>query len=164
MLQDDPAFLPDFALPNLDFDLSGLDLSGDDSSRRSSILSPHSLRSSQSSHAEGDESMLGIIIPSSSAGGSGQIGGFILPDDNLSSVHRRERLGRLLDDEDEGFNIDPGFSIDADGNLIEERASAADATPIGNVRLGSDTAISGHARQRSIGAVPFLQQQVCQTS
>ena len=153
MLQDDPAFLPDFALPGLDFDLSALDLSGDDSSRRSSILSPHSMRSSQSSHLEADESMLGLIIPSSSAGGAGDIGGFILPDENLSSIQRSERLGRLLVDEDEGFNIDPGFSIDADGNLIEERTPAAGPAPIGNKRLGSGTAVSGHARQSSVGAV-----------
>lgn len=79
--------------------------------------------------------------------GGGEIGGFILPEENPSLVQRGERLGRLLDDDDEGFNIDPGFSIDADGNLIEERTPLAGAAATGGVRLGSDSALSGRVRQ-----------------
>lgn len=147
VIQDDPAFLPDFALPGLDIDLSALDISTDDSSRRSSILSPHSQRSSLSSHAEADESMLGLIIPSSYSGGAGDPAGFILPGENVSSAQRSARIGRLFDDEDEGFNIDPGFTIDADGNLVEEQTPQPGAAPAGGMRLGSDSAASARVRQ-----------------
>ncbi|KAF6219582.1 hypothetical protein HO133_004051 [Letharia lupina] len=147
VIQDDPAFLPDLALPGLDIDLSALDISTDDSSRRSSILSPHSQRSSLSSHAEADESMLGLVIPSSGSGGAGDLGGFILPGENVSSAQRSARIGRLLDDEDEGFNIDPGFTIDADGNLVEEPTPGPGAALAGGIRLGSDSAASARVRQ-----------------
>lgn len=146
MIQDDPAFLPDLALPGLDIDLSALDISTDGSSRRSSILSPHSQRTSLSSHAEADESMLGLVIPSSYSGGA-EDGGFILPAERVSSAQRNARIGRLLDDDDEGFNNDPGFTIDADGNLVEERTPGPGAAPAAGMRLGSDSAASGHVRQ-----------------
>ena len=145
MIEDDPAFLPDLALPDLDFDLSALDLSTDKSSRRTSILSPHSQRSSQSSqHADG--SMLDLVIPSSGSGGVGDFGGFQLPSELPSSAQRNERLGRLLDDDGVGFDIDPGFSIDAEGNLIEEPIEGDHAQP-GISRPGSDSAASARARQ-----------------
>lgn len=147
MIQDDPAFLPDLALPGLDIDLSALDLSTDDSSRRSSLLSPHSKRSSFSSQAEADESLLGLVIPSSYSGGAGDLGGFTLPGENVSSAQRNARIGRLLDDEDEGFNVDPGFTIDADGNLVEERTPGPGTAPHGGMRLGSDSAASARVRQ-----------------
>lgn len=147
MIQDDPAFLPDLALPGLDIDLSALDISTDDSSRRSSILSPHSQQSSLSSHAGADESVLGLVIPSSYSGGAGDLGGFIFPGENISSAQRSARIGRLLDDEDEGFNIYPGFTIDADGNLVEERTPGPGAAPAGGMRLGSDSATSARVRQ-----------------
>ena len=147
MIQDDPAFLPDLALPGLDIDLSALDISTDGSSRRSSILSPHSQRSSLSSHAEADESMLGLVIPSSYSGGAGDLGGFILPAERVSSAQRNARIGRLLDDDDEGFSNDPGFTIDADGNLVEERTPGPGVAPAGGMRLGSDSAASGRVRQ-----------------
>lgn len=149
VLVDDPAFLPDFALPGLDIDLSALEISTDDSSRRSSILSPHSQRSSLSSHPDTDQSLLGLIIPTSDSGGAGDIGGFILPGGSVSSAQRSAQLGRLLDDEDEGFDIDPGFRIDADGNLIEERTPGPGpvVTPSGSVRIGGDSAASGRVRQ-----------------
>ena len=147
MIQDDPAFLPDLAFPGLDIDLSALDLSTDVSSRRSSLLSLHSKRSSLSSQAEADESMLGLVIPSSYSGGAGDLGGFILPGENVSSAQRNASIGRLLDDEDEGFNIDPGFTIDADGNLVEERTPGPGTAPHGGMRLGSDSAASARVRQ-----------------
>ena len=147
MIQDDPAFLPDLALPGLDIDLSALDISTDDSSRRSSILSPHSQRSSLSSHAEADASMFGLVIPSSHSGGAGDLGGFVLPGENVSSAQRNARIGRLLDDDDEGFTNDPGFTIDADGNLVEERTLGPGAISAAGMRLGSDSAASGRVRQ-----------------
>lgn len=128
-------------------DLSSLGISTDDSSRRSSILSLRSQRSSLSSHAEADESMLGLVIPSSYSGDAGDQGGFILPGENVSSAQRSARIGRLLDDEDEGFNIDPGFTIDADGNLVEDRTPRPGAAPAGGMRLGSDSAASARVRQ-----------------
>lgn len=165
MIQDDLAFLPDSALPGLDIDLSALDISTDESSRRSSILSPHSQRSSLSSHPDADESMLGLIIPSSASGGAGGLGGFILPGDNMSSTQRSARLGRFLEDEDEdedeGFNLDPGFSIDADGNLIEECTPDPGAAPTGGVRLGSDSAASGRVRQELLEGLQAGQFEVC---
>ncbi len=163
VLQDDPAFLPEFALPGLDIDLSALDISTDDSSRRSSILSPHSQRSSLSSHQEADESMLGLIIPTSDTGGAGDLGGFILPGENVSSVQRSERLGRLLDEEEEeGFNLDPGFTIDADGNLIEEHTPGPGpaTAPSGGARLGSDTATSGPVQQELLEGLQVGQYEV----
>lgn len=160
MLQDDPAFLPDLFFPGLDIDLSALDISTDQSSRRSSILSPHSQRSSLSSHADGDESMLGLIIPSSDSVGAGELGGFILPEEDPGSAQRTARLGHLSDDEDEGFNIDPGFSIDADGNLIEEHTPGPDTAMAGGMRLGSDSAASGRVRQELLEGLQAGQFQV----
>lgn len=91
--------------------------------------------------------MLGLVIPSSGSGGAGDLGGFILPGENVSSAQRSARIGRLLDDEDEGFNIDPGFTIDADGNLVEEPTPGPGAAPAGGMRLGSDSAASARVRQ-----------------
>ena len=163
MVQDGLGFLPDFALPGLEIDLSALDISTDESSRRSSILSPHSQRSSLSSHPDADESMLGLIIPSSASGGAGDLRGFILPGDNMSSTQRSARLERFLEDEDEdeGFNLDPGFSIDADGNLIEECTPDPGAAPTGGVRLGSDSAASGRVRQELLEGLQAGQFEVC---
>lgn len=62
--------------------------------------------------------MLGLIIPTSDSGGGGDLGGFILPQEYRSSDQRITRRGGLLEDEDEGFNLDPGFTVDADGNLV----------------------------------------------
>lgn len=91
--------------------------------------------------------MLGLVIPSSYSGGAGDPAVFLLPGENVSSAQRSARIGRLFDDEDEGFNIDPGFTIDADGNLVEERTPGPGAVPAGGVRLGSDSAASARVRQ-----------------
>ena len=91
--------------------------------------------------------MLGLIIPSSASGGAGDLGGFVLPSEHVSSAQRSTRLGRLLDDEDEGFNLDPGFTFDDEGNLIEQRTPAQVAVPSGGMRLGSDTAVSARMPQ-----------------
>ena len=91
--------------------------------------------------------MLGLVIPSSYSGGAGDLGGFILPAEGVSSAQRNARIGRLLDDDDEGFSNDPGFTIDADGNLVEERTPGPGAAPAGGMRLGSDSAASGRVRQ-----------------
>ena len=109
MVQDDPAFLPELALPGLDIDLSSLDISTDGSSRRSSLLGPHSQRSSISSTHESGESMPELIIPSSGTGDGGSIGGFVLPGDDRGSAQRQSRMGILA--EEEGFDLDPGLPL-----------------------------------------------------
>ncbi|MCJ1462950.1 hypothetical protein MMC07_001554 [Pseudocyphellaria aurata] len=150
ILQDDPAFLPDLLLPGFDIDLSALDVSTDESSRHSSVLSRHSQRSSQSSNKDGDESVLGLVIPSSDTGGGGEIGGYMVSNDDPGSIERRTEVGGFLDDED-GFNLDPGFTVDEDGNLIiteDQRTSGTQAvtrTPF--MRIGSDSAASGLFRE-----------------
>ena len=146
MIQDDPAFLPDLAWPGLDADLSAFDISTDSSSRWSSVLSPHSQRSSLSSQHDADGSMLGLIIPTSDTGGAGELGGFQLPSEHASSALRNERFERLLEDDGEALDIDPGFSIDAQGNFIEDPIAGSDVGP-GPLRLGSDSAASPHVRQ-----------------
>ena len=151
IVQDDPAFLPELALPGLDIDLSALDISMDDSSRRSSLLSPPSQLSSVSSTHESDESMPGIIIPSSGTGGGGSIGGFILPGDDRSSAQRTSRMRSILGEEDEGFDLDPGFTFDEQGDIVFNDAGALvqaeSATRPGPIRLGSDSAMSARVRQ-----------------
>ena len=151
--------MPDLALPGLDIPLSALDISSD-SSRRSSILFPRSQRSSLSSQPDADNAVRGLIIPSSDSGGAGDLGGFILPSDNPSSAQRSARIGGLLEDEDEGFNLDPGFTIDADGNLIEENTQDLAAAPSVGVRLGSDSAASGRVRQELLEGLEAGQYQV----
>lgn len=94
--------------------------------------------------------MLGLIIPTSDSGGAGDIGGFNLLGENVSSAQRSEQPARLLEEEDEGFNLDPGFTFDADGNLIEERTPGAGVAPTGPVRLGSNSAASAYMRQELI--------------
>ena len=145
MIQDDPAFLPDLGLPGLDIDLSGLDIS-DDSSRLSSILSQRSQVSSVSSGHEPEDSMLGPVIPSSTFGGSGIIGGFQLHSDAGNSARASLAVGHLLDN-DENFNISPGFSFDDDGNMHESSLMHESGNLIGNVRAGIDTAAGARVRQ-----------------
>ena len=151
IVQDDPAFLPELALPGLDIDLSALDISTDDSSRRSSLLFPPSQLSSVSSTHESDESMPRLIIPSSGTGGGGSIGGFILPGDDRNSAQRTSRLRSILGEEDEGFDLDPGFTFDEQGDIVFNDAGAPvqveSATRPGPIRLGSDSAMSARVRQ-----------------
>ncbi|KAG8528697.1 uncharacterized protein KY384_006384 [Bacidia gigantensis] len=141
ILEDDPAFFADLVLPDIDLDLSVLDFSTDRSPHPSSILSAHSHRSSQTS---GEGSVQGLILPSSGSGGAG---GFQLPSEHGSSVQRNERLARLLDDDGDAFNIDPGFSIDAEGNVVEEPFGGS-VIETGPVRARSDAAARGQVRSQ----------------
>lgn len=98
----------------------------------------------------GDESIMGLVIPSSGSGGGGEIGGYQLSDDDRGSIRRRAEVGGSLDEE-EGFNLDPGFTVDEDGNLIitgdhtTPQTQLATRTPL--VRVRSDSAASGLIRQ-----------------
>ncbi|KAI4176877.1 MAG: hypothetical protein LQ343_000734 [Gyalolechia ehrenbergii] len=118
ILEDDPAFVPEMVLPGLDIDLAALDISTDASSRRSSLLSPHSQRTSLSSQGASDESALGLIVPSSEGGDAGELGGFILPSSEHASVRRSAGAGDMFVGAEDDFNLDPGFMFDDDGNMI----------------------------------------------
>ena len=137
-------------MPGLDIDLSALDISTDESSRRSSLLSPHSQRSSISSTQQTDESVLGLVIPSSGTGGGGSIGGFFLPCDDRSSAQRTSSLSSILGEEEDVFDLEPGFTFDDEGDIVFDdvpgQAQPGSATrPIS--RLGSDSAASARVRQ-----------------
>lgn len=76
----------------------------------------------------------------------------MLPEGSFSSAQRRAQFGRLLDDEDEGFNVDPGFTFDAEGNLIEERTSAGQAVvPSEAIRFESDSAANDNVHRQLLG-------------
>lgn len=77
----------------------------------------------------------------------------MLPEGSFSSAQRRAQFGRLLDDEDEGFNVDPGFTFDAEGNLIEERTPGPGqgVAPTEAIRFGSDSAANDNVRQQLLG-------------
>ena len=152
MVQDDPAFLPDLALPGLDIDLSALDIKTDESSRLSSILSPHSQRSSLSSGNEADTSMLPLVIPSSAHGGSGGRGGFELPSGLSGSVRGSAGFGRIVDEE-EDFNIDLGFHVDDHGNVIETPVRSEQADQLDNLRVRGTSAIGATMRENVAGAM-----------
>ncbi|KAH6618684.1 hypothetical protein C7974DRAFT_436078 [Boeremia exigua] len=124
ILQDDPSFFPEFALPplellsDLDFDF-GLDIPR---SGHSQSLTPFGSRqSSQSSHVAG----YGLVLPSSTPdrpaaaeleGGNGGQGG-----DDMFDIDNLLRLD------------EPDFTFGEDGDIIEfapgQRAPAAPATP-----------------------------------
>ncbi|KAL8732405.1 MAG: hypothetical protein Q9166_002803 [cf. Caloplaca sp. 2 TL-2023] len=151
VLEDDPAFVPDMVLPELDFDLAALDLSTDASSNRSSVLSVQSHRTSLSSQHNADESMLGLVIPTSDEGGAGDLGGFVVPSSDRTSVPRSAAADDFLREAEDDFNPDPGFIFDNEGNLI---LTGDDALPlqmdqaqtaIGRIR--SDSGASAQVRR-----------------
>lgn len=164
-MQDDPAFLPDYFLPGLDIDLSALDLSTDESSRRSSILSPYSQQSSRSSDKDGDKSLLGLIIPTSDTGAAGDIGGFALPDDDGGSAQRGSRIGALLEEEEGGIFPDVDFAFDEEGNVIEYGAGGRlhRAVPVGPsaARLRSGSVGSARVRREHEEGFRAGQVEVC---
>ena len=119
VLQDDPAFLPDFFLPTLDFDIPLIGSSTQGSSKRESDLSTQIHPSSQSSHKEAEGSFVDLAIPSSSgSGGAGGIGGFQLYDAG-DDLHMDEPV--IPDDilGEVGFDPNVGFNFDEIGNLQE---------------------------------------------
>lgn len=92
--------------------------------------------------------MLGLIIPSSDIGGAGDLGGFELPVDDRSSAQRSARMRSILGEDEGGFDLEPGFNFDADGNIIEDRPGPIAAARPAAVSLGSDTALSAMVRQQ----------------
>ena len=164
VLQDDPAFFPDFILPSLDTDLFALGSSTEGSSKRASILSAQSHQSSQSSIREGEQSLLGLVIPTSETGIAGDLGGFVLPESERGSFQRTTRPGDTTLEEEEGFFPDVDFEFDAEGNLIdraaEQRVPRTEARP-DIPRLASDSAASARVRQEHEEALQAGQQTVC---
>ena len=146
VLQDDPAFLPDFFLPSLDMDLLALDLSMEGSYKRTSLLSSQFGNSEQSSDRKLEESLLGIVIPTSDTGNSGDLGGSILPRSDLGSASRGNRLRNLLEDDEEGFLPNIDFDFDAEGNIVDYGADRPiqedDGAAASLTRVRSDSAAS----------------------
>ena len=143
VLQDDPAFLPDFELLDLDHDLSLFEESTQGSSQRSSIISGRSHQSSMSSNTDTEPAMVALVIPSSSSGHAGGIGGFALPESEGSR-------GANIINEEEGFFPDVDFNFDAEGNLIE--LGEVQQSPVGKpdtarARVRSDSGASALVRQ-----------------
>ncbi|KAI9787869.1 MAG: hypothetical protein M1835_002624 [Candelina submexicana] len=148
LIQDDPAFLADTALPSLDIDFANLDLTSSTASLRSSLLSPHSQQSSQSSIQIVDDSVFDLVIPTSDTGGIGDVGNFTLAQDEPGPVpgDRHSDLGGPMH-EDDFFFPEVDFEFDADGNQrdvgVAERERRQLAASHGIARRGSDSAASG---------------------
>ncbi|KAL8908094.1 MAG: hypothetical protein Q9171_005588 [Xanthocarpia ochracea] len=164
VLEDDPAFVPDMILPGLDIDLANLDVSTDASSKRSSTLSALSHRSSLSSQHGNEDSMLGLVIPSSENGGLGDFGGFVIPSSDRASVRPSAAGGDLLREAEDDFNFDPGFIFDNDGNLIptadDDPQLQPDPVQSAAERIRSDSGASAHVRRELAEGLQAGQQQL----
>ncbi|KAL9116800.1 MAG: hypothetical protein Q9187_006671, partial [Circinaria calcarea] len=147
VLQDDPGFLPDFSLPDLDLQLDALGTSTQASSKDASILSAQSHPSSQSSYK--DESLPGLVIPTSDIGNVGGLGGFQIQGSDRDSLQRAGLRDNLLEEEG-GFFPDVDFGFDAEGNLVdlntEQQAPETVNRPTAP-GLGSDSAARAQVRQ-----------------
>lgn len=123
-------------------------MSADDYKRHSSIISPIS----PLSKSKGDEdSILGLVIPTSDVGGGGDDGGFAFSANTASTARRSDDLGGFAEVEKDDFDPDPGFTIDEDGNLI---LTEVQRTPHNKKRpealfkrIGSDSATSARVRK-----------------
>ena len=108
--------------------------------------------------------MLGLILPSSGTGGGGSLRGFVLPGEDRSSAQRASRMRSILGDE-EGLDLDPGFTFDEQGDIVfhDARAPAQpeSASRPGPVRLGSDSAASARVRQEIEEGMQAGQFDVC---
>jgi meiotic recombination protein REC8 len=139
ILMDDPAFLPDQALPALDFDFANMELGGD--SRRSS-QSMLSIRGRSDSVASSHSA--GINLPSSST----HFGNYQLPllDDPFQASSGQKAFGgtgrSIFDDEGDLFQDDMTFEFDPDGMMRDIDVGEREARRAGSVfpRLGSDGA------------------------
>jgi meiotic recombination protein REC8 len=158
MLMDDPAFLPDMALPALDFDFSnlGLEPAGDSQRSSQSMLSIRNRSGSLSSHA----SRISIQLPSSST----QAGAYQLPfNDPFGGSSAQKGLGDpgnlFGDDEENLYQDDMIFEFDADGMIrdidVNEREArrAGNVFPSGHGLLKSDSAASGRVRKEHEDAI-----------
>lgn len=144
ILEDDPAFMPDMALPALDydFDLSSLNLNrsilGDS---QGSLLDPYSQSRSLSSASKAG-SVLGLVIPTSENSRMS----YQLPQYDVSSAQKMSGVGRLYGEDEDALFDDFDFVFDADGRMVDvdpgerERLRTGSGIP---QRLLSDSAASG---------------------
>ena len=112
-------------------------------------MSPDSRRLSQPSPQSANDSIIGLVIPTSNTGGDvGDTGGFVLPGEGGGS--RGSRLGfeaAIHEEQGEGFFPDVDFEFDADGNIRDISAEKRTSTALpGRGRLDSDSAASGRVR------------------
>lgn len=124
LLEDDPNFIPELAW-GIDFDpfndILGF-TSGEGSSDRSSLLSPHAAVSSALGSEHQLEPNMDIVIPrSSSAGGGGfglGLGGVSLG----GSDHNRGYSRSLFGANEEGLlpDIDLGLDFEVEGNFVDD--------------------------------------------
>ena len=123
-------------------------MSTDDYKRRSGIISP---MSTLSKTKWDEDSMLGLVIPTSDVGGGGDDGGFAFSANTASSARRSVDLGGFVEVEKSDFDPDPGFTIDEDGNLIlTEVQRTPHRTKLPEAlfkRIGSDSATSARVRK-----------------
>ncbi|KAL1648060.1 R8 protein [Diplodia intermedia] len=156
VLEDDPSYLPDFALAPLDLD--GSDLEPPSLTRSSSLSSLRHSRSPRRSISLEDQkrgSVFGIQVPSSDSGGFSGIGGFVVPGDEGPGT--RVPGGSVLNVEEEGFEPGVDFGFDEEGNLVEHAsADKLHRTPLSGTRPGllgrgmgfpSSSAASARVRQ-----------------
>ena len=167
ILVDDPAFLPDMALPALDFDFSNMILepAGDSQRSTQSMLSIRKRSGSRSSHSG---SGIGIQLPSSSINqGAHQLP----PDAPFNGSSAQKAFGGtghdIFGDEEENlYQDDMLFEFDADGmirdiDVNEREAHRARAVfPSGQGRPDSDSAASGRVRKEhedaAAGRLPII--------
>ncbi|OJD35613.1 rad21 rec8 n terminal domain-containing protein [Diplodia corticola] len=134
VLEDDPSYLPDFALAPLDYDDLDLELpSLTRSSSLSSLRHSHGPRRSISLEDQQGGPVFGIQVPSSDTSGFNGIGGFVVPGDEGPGT--RVPGGSVLNVEDEGFEPGVDFGFDEEGNLVEHAsAEKLHRTPLSGTR------------------------------
>jgi len=136
--------VPDLAF---DFDLSTLGLSSN-GSHRSSLLSPSTRKSSQSSHAtEQNPSPLGLIFPSGSDSGiNNDVADFGYSGDTSSARKTATHAERFSIEGIESGLQDSGFDFDENGELVETVTGPAVWIP--NI-LAQDDVLGGTAGNAS---------------
>jgi len=141
ILQDDPSFLPEFALPPPEL-LAELNLGPAIESLRNGDSQSLTPFGSQQHPTTPEGPIGGLILPSSSSVGAVE---FMIHGDNGSAAigGPSEMLG------DEHLD-DPGWGVDDDGNIIDyEETNVISGTPaaLGGATMPSDAGASARVRQ-----------------
>jgi meiotic recombination protein REC8, fungi type len=124
MLQDDPAYIPEIALPSLDLDA----LLKDSDAVATVFETQSSLGSTKRSHSASQHQIGGLIIPSDSSQAEA---GMVLGDSSGSITGTRdENVLAQLGGEDFVLQ-DADFEFDEEGNILElpARSSLVQRTP-----------------------------------
>jgi hypothetical protein len=159
-LQDDPGFLPEF--PDLDFDLTQLDLSPVASRPGSSLLSP-SGHTSDTSRNRGNRNSLPRLHITTSDIGVFDIGsaGFTVASSRQSLQANAFDFGPLQREaEEEGFLPDVDFEFDSDGNVrdLVPRGSTSALNP--NLPILNSDSVLGERNGRDDENVRWLGEDV----